>query len=289
MPKPTERNPDSAAGDWYIDKRCIDCAAAREVAPGLIVSRNGKSVFARQPANEEEERAAWRAALLCPTASVGRESGAHHPPPQLFPQPITANVYRCGYNARASFGSHSYFIRRYGGIRRDAGNVMIDSPRFTHHLVEAFERHGGLEHILLTHRDDVADAHRYARQFNARVWIHEDDADAAPYATDLIRGVDSVPIGEDLLAIPVPGHTRGSVVFLWSEHLFSGDSLAWSPDDNGLEAFRDYCWYSWSELKQSLKKLSSHSFTWLLPGHGHSVQLDSGEMQIQLRQLIERM
>ena len=43
------RNPDSAAGDWYIDTACIDCGASRHVAPSLIVARNGKSVFARQP------------------------------------------------------------------------------------------------------------------------------------------------------------------------------------------------------------------------------------------------
>lgn len=283
MPKLTERNPDSAPGDWYIDNRCIDCAAAREVAPGLIVSHNGKSVFARQPSNEEEERAAWRAALLCPTASIGTTSHKPHPPPQLFPQRITASVYRCGYNARSSFGAHSYFVRR------DAGNVMIDSPRFTHHLVDAFEHHGGLNLILLTHRDDIADAHRYAQQFGANVWIHEDDADAAPYATDLFRGFEPTLIGDDVLAIPVPGHTRGSMVYLWHEHLFSGDSIAWSTESHSLEAFRDYCWYSWSDLKESLAKLSRYPFSWLLPGHGHSVQLDCGEMHIRLQQLIERM
>jgi hypothetical protein len=49
MPKREARNPTSAKGDWFIDDRCIDCAASREVAPGLIVERGGKSVFARQP------------------------------------------------------------------------------------------------------------------------------------------------------------------------------------------------------------------------------------------------
>jgi hypothetical protein len=42
MPKREARNPASAKGDWYIDDRCIDCAASREVAPGLIVERDGK-------------------------------------------------------------------------------------------------------------------------------------------------------------------------------------------------------------------------------------------------------
>jgi hypothetical protein len=42
------RNPDSAAGDWYVDTACIDCEASRHVAPNLIIERNGKSVFAKQ-------------------------------------------------------------------------------------------------------------------------------------------------------------------------------------------------------------------------------------------------
>jgi hypothetical protein len=49
MPKREARTPTSAKGDWFIDDGRIDCAASREVAPGLIVERGGKSVFARRP------------------------------------------------------------------------------------------------------------------------------------------------------------------------------------------------------------------------------------------------
>lgn len=107
MPKREARNPTSVKGDWFIDTRCINCAALREIAPGLIVERGGKSVFARQPATEDETRAAWCAVLLCPTASVGKE-GRRQPPPDLFPQKIERGIYRRGYNARSSFGAHSY-------------------------------------------------------------------------------------------------------------------------------------------------------------------------------------
>jgi len=41
MAKLSERNPASAPGDWYIDRRCIVCGASREAAPGLIVHRGG--------------------------------------------------------------------------------------------------------------------------------------------------------------------------------------------------------------------------------------------------------
>jgi len=53
--KPT-RNTDSAPGDWYVDTACIDCGASRHVAPGLIVARQGKSVFAHQPTTQRSHR-----------------------------------------------------------------------------------------------------------------------------------------------------------------------------------------------------------------------------------------
>jgi glyoxylase-like metal-dependent hydrolase (beta-lactamase superfamily II) len=283
MPKLADRNPASAPGDWYIDRRCIDCAASREVAPGLIVHRKGKSVFARQPANEEEERAAWRAVLLCPTASVGTESHRAQPP-DLFPQELAPGVYRCGYNAASSFGAHSYFVRKA------EGNLLVDSPRFVNKLVHKFEELGGVGDILLSHRDDVADADRYAQHFKARVWIHKDDRRAAAYATDVLEGVEPTPIRERLLAIPVPGHTKGSVVYLLEEtYLFTGDSLAWSREREDLQAFRDACWYSWSEQRRSLARLAGYRFEWVLAGHGGSVRLPADEMGRRLRALVERM
>ena len=68
---------------------------------------------------------------LC--ASVGTVT---HPaqPDAVFPQELAPGVFRCGYNARDSFGAHSYFVQR------DTGNLMIDAPRFVNKLVRALER-----------------------------------------------------------------------------------------------------------------------------------------------------
>src|SRR4051794_33689043 len=146
------RNPDSAPGDWYIDTACIDCGAACHVAPDLIVERNGKSVFSRQPVTAGDRLAAWRAVLVCPTASVRSETKQPRPDAMIFPQAITDGVWRCGFNARSSFGAHSYFIRRPGE------NILVDAPRHAGELVTWFENAGGIAHILLTHQDDVGDA-----------------------------------------------------------------------------------------------------------------------------------
>ena len=205
------RNPESAPGDWYVDTACIDCGASRHVAPNLIAGRNGKSVFIRQPASPEERLAAWRAALVCPTASVRSEVKQPEPPATIFPQEMTDDVWRCGFNARSSFGAHSYFVARPGS------NLLVDSPRYTTSLVKWFEAAGGIADILLTHNDDVADADKYAKRFSTRVWIHQDDRSAAPYATDLLFGESARTIGSGVVAIPVPGHTRGSVAYLFDD------------------------------------------------------------------------
>ena len=278
-----KRHSANAPGNWYIDSACSDCSAARSVAPGLIVLKDGQSVFARQPGSEDEIRMAWRARLLCPTASVRTETPMT-PPPGVFPEAMTENIYRLGYNAAHAAGAHSFLIRE------PAGSVMIDSPRWTKAVVAQLEEWGGLSHILLTHRDDVGDAKHYAQHFGARVWIHRADRSAAKFATDLIEGEDPVAIGEHLIAIPVPGHTKGSVAYCHGErHLFTGDSLAWDFEARDLMAWRDYCWYSWREQTRSLKRLLDHSFEWVFAGHGGSHFLPAAEMRARLAALVERM
>ena len=219
----------------------------------------------------------------CPTASVTTESRIA-PPAGVFPEEMTQGVYRLGYNAKSSYGAHSFLIRR------PDGNAMVDAPRWTKKVVSALEEAGGLSDILLTHKDDVADAGRYAKHFGARVSIHEADRRAAPYADRIFEGRDPIQVYHDLLAIPVPGHTKGSVVYLWQDRcLFTGDSLSWSFAENDLNAFRDFCWYSWDEQHRSLTRLLNYNFEWVLAGHGGSHGAPAEEMRSRLRALVERM
>ena len=48
-------------------------------------------------------------------------------------------------------------------------------PHLRPHTRDRQEPTRGIDHILLTHRDDIADAQRYAEYFDARVWIHDGD------------------------------------------------------------------------------------------------------------------
>jgi glyoxylase-like metal-dependent hydrolase (beta-lactamase superfamily II) len=273
------------AGEWYADTRCIACDVARHYAPGLIAAdEEGLSVVVRQPSGPDDEAAMWRAALACPTQSIGTPS-RRRSPPGVFPWRLTDDVYLCGYNDEASFGAHSYLAVR------EEGNLLIDSPRYTRRLVDGVAELGGVAHVLLSHRDDVADADRYAERFGARVWIHEADADAAPYSTDLLVGDDIAVVAPGVRAIPVPGHTRGSVVFEDDRgHLFTGDSLSWNEERDGLDVFGSATWYSWTALTASMARLAGVArFSWVLPGHGKWGHADSEEMTRQLGQLGEDM
>ena len=191
------RHPGNASGDWYVDTTCTNCGAAQTVAPRLIVERDGQSVFLRQPETEDDLRQAWRARILCPSASVRTESHTKlaHP---VFPEEMTERVYRLGYNAAASFGAHSF------AFRHDTGTFMIDSPRWTQAVVDQLSAWDGLAGILLSHEDDVGDAQRYADHFHAPVWIHERDRAAAPFADKIIKETSLSPLPLGCLQFPYP-------------------------------------------------------------------------------------
>jgi glyoxylase-like metal-dependent hydrolase (beta-lactamase superfamily II) len=277
------RNPVNVPGDWFVDTRCIDCGTCREIAPSLFGEVAGLSLVQRQPA-EADETDAWLAAQACPTSSIGTMSRRPRPG-RLYPREVEAGsgVFDLGYCSEDSFGASAWLIVR------PAGNVLIDSPRFTEALARPIADLGGIHHVALTHRDDVADARRWASRFGARSWIHADDRRAAPWTTDTLTGEQALQPG--LLAIPVPGHTKGSVAFLLDGRwLFSGDSLAWSHEDDDLTAFRGACWYSWEVQTASLADLAArHRFGAVLPGHGARHLGSADDLHDRLVALVGRM
>jgi glyoxylase-like metal-dependent hydrolase (beta-lactamase superfamily II) len=71
-----------------------------------------------------------------------------------------------------------------------------------------------------------------------------------------------------------------------NKFLFTGDHLAWSPDENTLEAYRDYCWWSWPEQIRSLERLLNFRFEWVLPGHGRIGHDSAERMNEHLSRLV---
>jgi glyoxylase-like metal-dependent hydrolase (beta-lactamase superfamily II)/ferredoxin len=284
MARAMDRNPRNAPGGWFVDTRCIDCGASPDVAPDLIREDGDACVFYRQPASADEIRQAWLAVDVCPTKSVGAPAGLARPE-RTFPWELEPGVMLCGFNDRSSYGAHSWLVRH------PEGNLLVDSPTYSRRLTGPLDELGGISTVLLTHRDDVADADNWADRYGAEVWIHADDSSAAPFATEHIEGADTTRIRPGVDAVPVPGHTRGSVVYVVDGRFaFTGDSLAWDRTRNSLRAFRNACWYSWEAQRASLARLAEHRFTRVFAGHGSwSPAIAAGEMRRLLLELVARM
>lgn len=274
------RRAENTPGPLWVDDACIDCDGCRQLAPTVFADVGGQSAVAVQPTEGRVEDA-WRAVHFCPVGAIHLD-GPKPAVPTPFPHPIDGPVSLLGYAAEHSYGANSFLVED------PAGNVMVDGPRWVPRLVRELERRGGLAHVLLTHRDDVADAERYARHFGARVWIHRADARAAPFATDLLD--TDGPIFAGWRVCVLPGHTRGSVAWLYQDTwLFTGDSLCYSRARDDLHAFRDACWYSWEEQALSLRKLADLRFRWVLAGHGDRRSYPEDEMRARVLALVDRM
>ncbi len=287
MAKITQRRSQNIEGNFYVDSTCIDCDTCRWMAPHVFYQIDEQSAVYHQPINTEERQQALQALLSCPTASIGTVDKPKDIKniQESFPILIADNVFHCGYHAEASFGAASYLIQH------PQGNILVDSPRFTPPLVKRIEQMGGVRWLYLTHRDDVADHQKYHDHFHCDRILHQDDITSNTRAVEIqLTGTDPIRFKEDLLIIPVPGHTKGHTVLLYkNQFLFTGDHLAWSPSLKQLVAFKNACWYSWADLIQSMHKLTAYHFEWVLPGHGRRYHADAETMQKELAKCLDQM
>ncbi len=277
--------PENVPGEWFVDRTCIDCDTCRQLAPRVFAEAADYAFVHSQPPDDAAGKDALHALLSCPTGSIGtRGRNQAKRATADFPLPVEGDVYYCGFTSPKSFGGSSYFVRQA------AGNWLVDAPKFLPQLVRRLEELGGLAYIFLTHRDDVADADKYARHFGAQRIIHRAELDAQPDAERVLEGDERIELAQGFAAIPTPGHTRGHLVLLHAQrYLFTGDHLAWDRDSGQLTAFRDHCWHSWTRQQASMRRLLAERFEWVLPGHGQRVHLPAAAMQTELAALVERM
>jgi glyoxylase-like metal-dependent hydrolase (beta-lactamase superfamily II)/ferredoxin len=278
----------NAGGDLYVDDSCIDCETCRQIAPAVFARDRaaGQSIVRQQPRNAADQRRAMMALVACPTSSIGSLSKRDaSQAARAFPEEIAEGVYACGYASAASYGASAYLIRRPGG------NLLVDSPRAARPLFDRIRDLGGVQWMFLTHRDDVADHDKFHRAFGCQRILHAADLDPRGGTRDVERpltGTAPVRLDDELLAIPVPGHTRGSAALLYRDRfLFTGDHL-WGDEETGrLSMSRSVCWHSWPEQLRSLRRLLDHRFEWVLPGHGRRFQARSaGEMRAAIEALL---
>jgi glyoxylase-like metal-dependent hydrolase (beta-lactamase superfamily II)/ferredoxin len=280
-----KRVPENVAGDFFVDSTCIDCDACRQIAPSVFGEGAESSFVKAQPVSQADRVSALHALLSCPTGSIGcvgkdDVKGVM----KDFPLAVEDPVFYCGYTSPKSYGGNSYFIRHAGG------NWLIDAPKFVAPLVQQLESLGGVSHIFLTHRDDVADAEPFAAHFKCRRIIHRNELASQPAAEAVLEGEGPWELAPGFLAISTPGHTAGHCVLLFQERfLFTGDHLDWDRDNQRLSASENYCWHSWRQQGESMRQLAAYRFEWVLPGHGQRVRLPSEEMRRQILQLADSM
>jgi glyoxylase-like metal-dependent hydrolase (beta-lactamase superfamily II) len=284
MANPQRAYADNVPGAFFVDDTCIDCDQCRQIAPSVFEEAADHSFVHRQPLSGAETHTAAMALVACPTGSIGtREKVDTRAAANSYPELMEDNVHFCGYAADSSFGASSYLIVR------PEGNVLVDSPRFASTLVRRIEQMGGVSLMVFSHKDDIADHEKFREHFGCERVIHGADARGIG-AERLLEGNDPVYIEPDLLAIPVPGHTRGHIVLLYrNKFLFTGDHLAWSIKRGGLIAFRSVAWYSWPEQTKSMKRLLDFRFEWVLPGHGGRAHYPEDVMHRSLVNCIEWM
>lgn len=289
MADPEHRRPENVDGDFYVDTTCIDCDACRWIAPRTFDSAGEMSRVHAQPHTPEDVARALQALVACPTASIGA-LGEHdaRAAAASFPEPIEdgeARVFHCGYHHPDTFGAASYLIVR------EAGNVLVDSPRFAKPLVRRIEELGGVALMFLTHRDDVGDHERFAEQFGCERVMHARDTGRGVQGIERpLEGDAPVRLAHDLRVIPTPGHTRGSACLIFDdEFLFSGDHVAWSPSAKRVHAFRRACWYDWNAQIESMRRLALERFTCILPGHGRRCRFEPDAMRREMEACVSWM
>ncbi len=281
----TKRLETNVEGNFFVDSTCIDCDTCRQLASETFVQDGDYSTVFQQPKSSKDRFAAYQALIACPVGSIGtikNDPAIFTKAQTSFPLALEDDVYYVGFNSEKSFGAHSYFIKH------PEENWLVDSPRYLKQLVQAFKDLGGIRYIFLSHRDDVADATRYAEAFGATRIIHEADANAMPDAERIVKGEDTMQVAPECMCIPVPGHTPGSIALLYkNQFLFSGDHLWWDRKLQQLGTPKNLVWNE-AQLEQSVTKLLNYSFEWVLPGHGERIHLPCGDMHAALKQLIQR-
>jgi len=287
MAQRSKSQPDNVPGPFFVDSTCIDCGTCYEYAPSVFRGAEDHSRVFHQPDGPYDLLQAQKALLACPTGSIGTDSADGLREAQnAFPDQIEEEVSFCGFTSEKSFGAWSYFIQRPGG------NVLMDSPRAVPALMNRLEQLGGVDLMVLSHQDDVADHARFHERFGCPRVMHRADLGEATRGLEQpVDGDEPVPLAPDLLFIPTPGHTAGSACLLYrNKFLFSGDHLWWNPRLGMLSASKTYCWHHWPTQLRSLERLLAYDFTWVLPGHGTSHRAGSPQaMRADLEAAIARL
>ena len=166
------------------------------------------------------------------------------------------------------FGTNAYVII----CRQTRDSVLIDAPADAGAILERLKGTNP-KYILLTHNhmDHLGALSELQSKLKVPVAVHALDVKGLPSPPEmLLNDGDIVSFGNiKLKVLHTPGHTPGSLCFLVSNYLISGDTIfPGGPGKTGSPA----------DFRQIIKSITDKIFvlpddTQIYPGHGDSTVL----------------
>ena len=172
---------------------------------------------------------------------------------------------------------------------------VIDPGASSDIIIDAIEKNNlNIKYILLTHGhfDHVGAVAGLKRKFNAPVYLHKNDKNFLENPKEVresafglqiesanvdvfVKEGDEISFSDDYIkVIETPGHTIGSVCYLFKNYLFTGDTLF-----NGSIGRTDFPESDHSLMIESLKVLKElDDEIYVLSGHGPESQMNYEKM-----------
>ncbi len=172
---------------------------------------------------------------------------------------------------------------------------VVDPGESSENIIEAIEKNSlNIKYILLTHGhfDHVGAVAALVEKYKAPVYISKKDraflespkeVRASAFGMQIeaadvdvfVKDGDEIPFsGGTIKVIETPGHTLGSVCYLFENYLFAGDTLF-----NGSIGRTDFPESDHSLMVESLKKLKKlDDEIYVLSGHGPESQMSYEKM-----------
>lgn len=172
---------------------------------------------------------------------------------------------------------------------------IVDPGASSENIIEEIEKNDlNIKYILLTHGhfDHVGAVAALKKRFKAPIYLHKNDRNflenpkevresafglqiEASNVDIFVNGGDEIPFSDDKIkVIASPGHTIGSVCYLFKNYLFAGDTLF-----NGSIGRTDFPESDNSLMMESLKKLKElDDDIYVLSGHGPESQMSYEKM-----------
>lgn len=185
----------------------------------------------------------------------------------------------------------------------DKNAFVVDPGGSSENIIEAIEKNSlSIKYILLTHGhfDHVGAVAALVKKYKAPVYLSKEDraflespkeVRASAFGMQIeaaevdvfVKEGDEIPFSEgNIKVIETPGHTLGSVCYLFENYLFAGDTLF-----NGSIGRTDFPESDHSLMVESLKKLKKlDDEIYVLSGNGPESQISYEKMaNPYLRQL----